>query len=316
MKELDEFEIIKSIQRTLGNKKFASEDVEIFRIGKRNMVVKIDTLVQSTDIPPKMRLEDAVRKSIVACISDFAAKGVKPKFGVISLNLPKAISRSKIMEIARGIKKTSDEFEVKILGGDTNEGKEIVFHVCIFGETEKIIARKGAKTGDVVFVTGPFGLTGIGLQVLLQNKRGRKEFVKRCQEAVFKPNPRLEFGLKCKKYFSSAMDSSDGLSTTLNEMARQSNHKFVIKTIPASKEVYDFAKINKTDPTDLIFDAGEEYEFVFTAPKRYKASIQKIASKSKTPVIEIGYVTEGNGVYIQNDKSFRLKDAGWRHFKK
>ena len=316
MKELDEFEIIKIIQKRLGNKKFSSEDVEVFRIGKRKIVTKVDTLVQSTDIPPKMSLKDAARKSIVACISDFAAKGVRPKFGIISLNLPNTISRSKIIEISKGIKKAADEFKVEILGGDTNEGKEVVFHACIFGEAEKIVARKGAKLGDLVFVTGPFGLTGIGLKVLLQNKKGKTKFIKKCQKAVLNPNPRLEFGLRCKKYFSSAMDSSDGLSTTLNEMARQSNHKFIINKVPASKEVYDFAKINKTDPTDLIFDAGEEYEFVFTAPKRYKASIQKIASKSKTPVIEIGYVTEGNGVYIQNDKSFRLKDSGWRHFKK
>lgn len=316
MKELDEFEIIKTIQKRLGNKKFSSEDVEVFRIGKKKIVTKVDTLVQSTDIPPKMNLKDAARKSIVACVSDFAAKGVRPKFGIISLNLPNTISRSKIIEISKGIRKAADEFKVEILGGDTNEGKEVVFHACIFGEVEKIVARKGAKLGDLVFATGPFGLTGIGLKVLLQNKKGKIKFIKKCQKAVLNPNPRLEFGLRCKKYFSSAMDSSDGLSATLNEMARQSNHKFIVNKIPASKEVYDFAKINKTDPMDLIFNAGEEYEFVFTAPKKYKTLIQRLASKSKTPVIEIGHVTKGSGVYIQNDKLFRLKDAGWRHFKK
>lgn len=317
MNKLDESDIIRIFQKKLGNKKFVSEDVEIFREGKENIIVKVDTLVQSTDIPPKMKLQDAARKSMVACISDFASKGVKPEFGIISVNLPKSISGSKIAEIAKGFKKASDEFGVKILGGDTNQGEEIVFHACIFGKSEKIIPRKGANLGDLVYVTGPFGLTSSGLKCLIEKKKGQKNFVKKSQNAVFRPKPRLEFGLKGKKYFSSAMDSSDGLSTTLIEMVRQSNKKFIIDNIPAPNQVYEFAKQNKIDPINLIFHGGEEYEFVFTVPKKYKSVILKTAAKLKTPVIQIGQVTKGKGVYIKTgEKLSRLKDAGWHHFKK
>ena len=86
MSKLDESDIIKIFQRKLGNKNF--EDVEMFS-GKQNIIAKTDTLVQSTDIPPKMKLDDAARKSVVACVSDFAAKGVKPQYGIISVNFPK-----------------------------------------------------------------------------------------------------------------------------------------------------------------------------------------------------------------------------------
>ena len=47
-----------------------------------------------------MKLSDAARKSIIACVSDFAAKGIKPQYGIISVCLPKTISRTKINEIA------------------------------------------------------------------------------------------------------------------------------------------------------------------------------------------------------------------------
>ncbi len=53
-----------------------------------------------------MKLADAARKSIVACVSDFAAKGIKPQYGIISVNLPKTISRLKIDEIAEGFRKS------------------------------------------------------------------------------------------------------------------------------------------------------------------------------------------------------------------
>ena len=84
---LDETTIIKIFQKKIGSKKFISEDVEVFKIGKTKIVSKVDTFVQSTDMPSKMRMHDAARKSIIACISDFAAKGVKPQYGMISLNL-------------------------------------------------------------------------------------------------------------------------------------------------------------------------------------------------------------------------------------
>ena len=317
MKVLDESTIINIFQRNFGNKKFVSEDVDSFNVGKTKIIVKVDTLVQSTDIPPKMSLADAARKSVVACVSDFASKGVKPEFGIISINLPKAISHSKIIDISKGLKKVSDEFHIKILGGDTNEGVEFVFNVCLFGKSDNIVTRKGAKVKDIIFVTGPFGYTAAGLKILLEKRKGEKKFVKKSLNAIFRPNPRLIFGLKGKKYFSSSMDSSDGLSTTLNEMAKQSNQKFIINKIPAENDVFVFAEKNQIDPINLIFHGGEEFEFIFTIPKKHRTRILKISSELKIPILEIGYVTKGKGVFVKEEKKlFRLKDLGWHHFKK
>ncbi|MFB5607771.1 MAG: thiamine-phosphate kinase, partial [Candidatus Nitrosomaritimum yanchengensis] len=216
MNKLDETEIIKKFQSIFGEKDFVSEDVESFSAGKTQVIVKVDTLVESTDIPPKMSLKNAARKSIVACVSDFAAKGVKPELGIISVNLPAKISAKQISEIAQGIKQASKEFGIKILGGDTNQGKEFVFNVCLFGFAKKIIKRKGAKPGDLIFATGPFGLTGAGLQILLKKIKTNDSFAKSAIKSVLTPSPRLKFGLKAYSYFTSSMDSSDGLSTTLN----------------------------------------------------------------------------------------------------
>ncbi|MFB3113651.1 MAG: AIR synthase related protein, partial [Nitrosopumilaceae archaeon] len=84
MTKLNEQQIIKIFQNKLGKRKFVPEDVEIFNFGKTNCIVNVDTLVESTDIPPRTKISDAARKSLVACVSDFAAKGVKPLFGTIS----------------------------------------------------------------------------------------------------------------------------------------------------------------------------------------------------------------------------------------
>ena len=315
MKKLDETAIIKIFQKGFGKKDFESEDVEILNLDKIKIIAKTDTLVESTDIPSKMKLSDAARKSVVACVSDFAAKGVKPKYGMISINLPKIISRSKVNEIASGFKKACKEFDISIIGGDTNGGKEIVFNVCLFGITDRIVTRKGSKKGDLIFVTGPFGYTSAGLSMVLGKKKGKEVFAKKAIKSVINPKPKLDFGLNNKKYFSSSMDSSDGLSTTLNEMSKQSKNKFIINKIPVLKDLEDYVKFYKLDLDNLVFNGGEEYEFIFTASPKHKKIIEKNAVLLKTKIIEIGYVTLGKGVYIEKNNNFiNLKDSGWKHF--
>ena len=316
MTKLSESEIINIFQTKLGNKKFISEDVEEFSLGKTKIIVKTDTMVESTDIPQKMKLLDAARKSVIACVSDFASKGVKPRYGIISINLPKSISKKEIDSIANGFKKACKEYEISIIGGDTNEGKEIVFNVCIFGKSNKIVTRKGSNKGDLIFTTGPFGYTSVGLDILLNNSKKRSYLIKKSLKSVTSPKPRLDYGLKNKKYFTSAMDSSDGLSTTLNEMAKQSKKKFIINKIPINTDLDNYLKKQNSDLNKAIFHGGEEYEFIFTIPSKYKKNIINNAKLLKTPIIEIGYVTFGKGVYVENKGGkTMLKDLGWKHYK-
>ena len=316
MTELDENKIIEIFQTKLGNEKFISEDVEVFTLGKTKIVAKTDTMVESTDIPKKMKLSDAARKSVIACVSDFAAKGIKPEYGIISINLPKSISRIKIDSIANGFKKACKEYGISIIGGDTNAGKEIVFNVCIFGNSNSIITRKGSKKGDLIFVTGPFGYTSVGLDILLNNKNQKSNFIEKAIKSVTNPKPKLIYGLKNKKYFSSSMDSSDGLSTTLNEMSKQSKQKFVINKIPSNKDLENYIRKQKMNLNSTVFHGGEEYEFVFTVPAKHKKTIIKNSKVLKTPIVEIGYVTSGKGVYLkEGNRDILLKDLGWKHFK-
>ena len=74
MKKLNEKKIIELMNSKKG--KDISEDVEIFRLGNEQCAVCVDTLVESTDIPKGSRLSDISRKSIVASLSDFAAKSL------------------------------------------------------------------------------------------------------------------------------------------------------------------------------------------------------------------------------------------------
>jgi thiamine-monophosphate kinase len=314
MNRLDEKKIIDIFQKKLVGSSH-SEDVEIFRLGKNFGVIKTDTLVQSTDVPPQMTPKQIARKSMVASLSDFASKGIRPKHGIISISLPRNYSRSKLVDLARGFRSASKQFGVKILGGDTNEAKEIVISVMLFGVAKKIIPRNGAKAGYIIVTTGSFGKTSAGLGILLHKNKSSGKFRKTAIDSVLLPNPRMEFGVRASKYLGSAMDSSDGLSTTLTEMADTSKKKFVITNVPKENGVDEFAKTNNLNAIDLVFNGGEEYEIVATVSPKNISKLEKIAKSCKINLIRIGYVHNGKGVFLQsNKKQTKIKNKGWRHF--
>ncbi len=312
MKKLNEKEIIRIIK----NKNTISEDVEIFNLGNEQCAACVDTLVESTDIPKGSKLSDISRKSIVSSVSDFAAKGIIPKFCIISLTLPKTISKKQVQELSKGFSKACKEFRIQLLGGDTNQGTEISIHVVLFGNVKEYTKRKGAKIGDIICTTGPFGYTAAALDIILKKRKSSKTFSTKSKNRFFRPKPRLEFGHKSISYTSSSIDSSDGLSSCLIELSKQSKKKFLITKIPTNNDVKEFSEKNNTSLNRLVFDGGEEFELVFTVTPKNLKKIHALGKKNKISIFEIGHVSKGKGVFFDDGNNlFKIKDNGWQHFR-
>ena len=62
MKKLSEKKIIEIMNKK--NKHFLSEDVEIFKLGKEQCAVCVDTLVESTDIPKGFTIKISLGKRV------------------------------------------------------------------------------------------------------------------------------------------------------------------------------------------------------------------------------------------------------------
>src|SRR5438093_9800491 len=123
------------------------------------IIVKTDMLVGSTDIPSGMTIEEAARKSVVATVSDFAAKGVRPQALMVSLGLPAPVKKKTVQDIARGLRQAAREYRCKMIGGDTNQADDLIIDIIGVGlaKPKELVRRDGARTGDVVAVTGSFG---------------------------------------------------------------------------------------------------------------------------------------------------------------
>jgi thiamine-monophosphate kinase len=287
----------------------------------RLAILKTDMLVDKTDVPPSMSLWQAARKAVVMNISDFAAKGVKPIAMLVSLGLPIKLTRRDIEEVGKGLNVGAREYDAYIIGGDTGEASDLVISLSLFGIAKKdaLILRSGAKPGDLVAVTGPFGKTAVGLKILLDGFKAHGEIRKILVESVLMPYARLKEGLALSKTkaITAAIDSSDGLAWSLHEIANASKVGFLINKLPIAKEAEEFAEINRLDPLELTLYGGEEYELVLTIKPNLWRKAEKAVEKVGGKLLSIGRVTAERQVLMEIDGKRRvIEPRGWEHFKR
>lgn len=288
--------------------------------GGRVAVLKTDMLVGKTDVPHGMSCWQAARKAVVMNVSDFAAKGVAPVAALVSLGLPKDVLRRDVEEIAGGLNAGVREYGCYVVGGDTGEASDLVVAVSLFGtaERERLMLRSGAKTGDMVAVTGFFGKSAAGLRLLLDGCVAAEELREVLVGAVFMPQARLKEGLALagSRAVSSSIDSSDGLAWSLHELCRMSGVGFVISSVPVADEVKRFAEFNGLDALELALYGGEEYELVVTVKPKLWRDAEAAVEGAGGRLFPIGKVVSDKRVVLRLDGKKRSIEArGWEHFK-
>ena len=171
-----------------------------------------------------MTMRQAAWKAVVANVSDLAAKGVRPMAGLVALGLPRSLNKSDVEEIARGLSQAAKYYGFPLVGGDTNESKDLTISIALFAvaDRKRIILRTGAKIHDVVAVTGEFGSTSAGLKSVLDFKVPRRKLAHDLYDALYRPRARLELGLRlaASRAVTSSIDSSDGLAWSLHQLSK------------------------------------------------------------------------------------------------
>ncbi len=197
--------------------------------GKKYLVGKADMFVAETDAPPQMSPQQIAEKSILACVSDLAAKGVSPKYCLISLGLPKRMAtESFVTSLARGFAQAEADYKLRIIGGDTNATSvDLVIDCSLFGFSNSLVFRRGAKPRDLIGVSGKFGAPPAGILILLKKATSNQPtFEKIAIDSVLEPRARLDIGVKASKFLTSCIDSSDGLAISLYHLAESQRSRF------------------------------------------------------------------------------------------
>lgn len=335
LSELGEFGLIEVLTKNIqlkhpSSKLGVGDDAAVLDHGNKQTVVSTDLLVEGVHFDMVYTpLKHLGYKAVVVNLSDIYAMNACPTQITVSIAVSNRFSVEAIHEIYRGIHLACETYGVDLVGGDTTSSLQgLTISVTAIGEAnaEDLVYRSGAKAGDLICVSGFLGGAYLGLQLLEREKQiylehpdvqpdlEDKDYI---VGRLLKPEARkdiYEFFQKAQLKPTAMMDLSDGLSSDLLHLCRQSKVGAFIeeKQLPIAQETSLKAMDFKLPPTTCALHGGEDYELLFTIdPKdaekiRYMLDIRIVGEITKAED-GINLHTSGGGIRP-------LIAQGWKHY--
>lgn len=265
-------------------------------------------------------------KSAIVNFSDIYSMNGTPKQILVSLAISKRFTVEHIEELYAGIKLACNIYGVDIVGGDTTTSRAglTISITCVgIADKDSIAYRNGAKNSDLICVSGDLGSAYMGLQLLEREKiasDNRADFIPNFQgkeylvERQLKPEARKDIIETLRKENiipTSMIDVSDGLSSELRHICKQSNVgcRIYEDRIPIDYQTAVMAEELNMNLVTAALNGGEDYELLFTVPIHCHDKIAQIEGISI-----IGHITDnslGCALITRDGSEMVLKAQGW-----
>lgn len=327
--------------------KGVGDDCAVLHYPDSEVLVTTDMLMEGVHFDlTYIDLQHLGYKSAMVNISDIFAMNGTPRQLTVSIALSKRFKVEDMEEFYSGLRMACDKWGIDIVGGDTTSSYTgLAISLTCIGEARKedIVYRNGAKDTDLICVTGDLGAAYMGLQLLEREKsvyyqqvdEARKKNDKHALEELkgFQPDFAGKEYLLQRQLQTEArgdiiarfrelnirptamMDISDGLSSELMHICKQSNCgcRIYEKNIPIDYQTAVMAEELNMNVTTCALNGGEDYELLFTVP---------IADHEKVSEMEgiklIGHITKpelGCALISRDGQEFELKAQGWNPLK-
>ena len=323
--------------------KGVGDDCAVLHYPDSEVLVTTDMLMEGVHFDlTYIDLQHLGYKSAMVNISDIFAMNGTPRQLTVSIALSKRFKVEDMEEFYSGLRMACDKWGVDIVGGDTTSSYTgLAISITCIGEARKedIVHRNGAKDTDLICVTGDLGAAYMGLQLLEREKsvyyqqvdEARKKNDKHALEELkgFQPDFAGKEYLLQRQLQTEArgdiiarfrelnirptamMDISDGLSSELMHICKQSNCgcRIYEKNIPIDYQTAVMAEELNMNVTTCALNGGEDYELLFTVPIGDHEKIQQMDN-----VKLIGHITRpelGQMLVTRDNQEFELKAQGW-----
>lgn len=344
-----ESQIIERISRGLANSRPSSYKVDAVRLGigddaailrgsflarggpnADDLVLSCDAFLENVHFLAEVHSPvDVGYKTLARATSDLAAMGAVPRFFMLSLALPVSRTGAWLDGLIKGMARAAREFGMMLIGGDTSESAKVIMNVTVGGDVAcgRVLKRAGARPGDGIYVSGTLGAAQLGLELILRGKHRDRRW-KRLLGPHLRPKIQLELGRlltgeqRGRPIASAATDTSDGLSTDLRNICESSgvSARIFAAQIPAV-DVPDSLARYRFNPLELALHGGEDYQLLFTVPRRHERRIPKPFHGTRiTKIGEIlGAKSERSSGFIElvdtAGKKTSLRPQGWDSFR-
>ncbi|OQX19527.1 MAG: thiamine-phosphate kinase [Desulfobulbaceae bacterium A2] len=272
--------------------------------GNTVWLLSTDTLVAGVHFdlawhPPRL----LGHKAVAVNLSDVAAMGGAPRFLLLSLGLPATLSSVVTEEILHGLQESCRDSSCLLVGGDTVQSPVLTLSLTVIGQHTKteVVYRHGARTGDLIWVSGWLGSAAAGLELCRQGLAAHADFSP-LVTAHLAPTPRCRLGRELsRRGLAHAMqDISDGIATDLAHIctAGHIGARLEGDLLPCHPLLPPAAERLGLAPLDLMLRGGEDYELLWTAAPTETAAILALAEEMALPCRQIGTMVELPGVQL------------------
>jgi thiamine-monophosphate kinase len=258
-------------------------------------------------------------------LSDVASMGAEPRWALIALACPPSTTAEEVDAFYEGLLALAAEHGVALVGGDTASSPAgWLINVTLLGETTRSpLLRSGARTGDVVAVTGTLGRSAAGLGLLARRQApagADAAILADAAAAHLRPRPRVAEGrwLGHAGGVTAMIDVSDGLVTDLQHIAEESGvgARVELGRIPIADATRRLATVLRGDAEEWATSGGEDYELLLTcAAAEYDRLARGLEEATGTRLTAVGEVTEAGPVRFTDaaGREVRMR-RGFEHF--
>jgi thiamine-monophosphate kinase len=300
------------------------DDAAVIAIDKtRRLLFTTDTLVESIHFETSFTAPYLLgKKSLAVNVSDIASMGGTPHSFVICLSIPPGITYEFIKKFYTGVYAQAKKYSVSLVGGDTTSSPDkLVISISLLGtaRAREVMYRRGARSGDAIYVTGFLGDSALGLSLLMKKKAGASTnyLIKRHLDPV----PRMAEGraIAQRKAASSMIDVSDGLLADLRHILDESGvgAQLRLEQVPLSPSYRKTLQRGSADYYAAALCGGEDYELLFTVPPEKEKTIAALRKTLRVPLTRIGEVTGKKGelkIFDASGREVSYKREGFTHF--
>jgi thiamine-monophosphate kinase len=241
-------------------------------------------------------------------LSDIAAMGGEPIAAFLSLAVSADISQEWVDLFFKGLLGLAKKSRVPLAGGDTAQAVDgIQADIVVVGSVPRgtAVLRSGARPSEEIYVTGELGGSAAALDRLRSSLPLGVESARH-----FRPEARVRVGrwLREHRIPSAMIDISDGLSTDLEHICRESG---VGAEVEAEAIPRAGCGQNRRVGLEFALHGGDDYELLFTSSKLVPAKVEGVR------MTRIGQTTVKRDMRLLDvaGRKTVLAAKGWEHFR-
>ena len=302
-------------------------------------VLSVDALVEGIHFDRRFTPPAAIgHRALAVNLSDLAAMGAAPRLTLLSFVLPSALLRDDFDALVSGLADLALRHKLHVVGGNlTRSPGPLMIDVTVIGTAKRrqVLTRAGARPGDGLYVTGSLGGAAAGLEMLRHTTSASSEVrdpmgdgrrapaVESCALRYLYPEPRVRMGLALgrNRVASACMDLSDGLAEGVRQIAEASGVGIIVDAdaIPLDEQACAWFNGRGGDALAQALSAGDDYELLFTVPRRADGRLRAARRGADVAVTRIGVCTKARDLILRRSSESPPKDdaipSGYRHFR-